>query len=117
MIALRWLTNILILLLVANIMPGVYFSSFWSVLITSIVFGLINAVVRPLMIILTLPINLITFGLFTLLINALMMWLASTIVKGFEINNFYSAFGAALLYWLFVTIINYIEKPRIKVKI
>ncbi len=115
MIALRWLINILILILVANLIPGVNFSSFWSVLVTSIIFGLINAVIRPFMILITLPINIITFGLFTLLINTLMIWLTSTIVKGFEIDNLTSAFWAALIYWLFVTIINYFEKPRIKV--
>ena len=109
---LRWILNSLILLLVAYIAPGVSFQSFWSVLITSLIFGIINAVIRPIMILLTLPINILTLGLFTLIINALMFWLASTIVKGFEVSGFWSAFLGALIYWIIVTIINFIEEPE-----
>lgn len=114
MILLRWLLNTLILVLVANLTPGVTIESFWSALITSVIFGLINAVIRPLMMLLTLPINILTLGLFTLVTNALMFWLAGTIVKGLTIDNFWSAFWAALLYWLIVMVINFIEKPKVK---
>jgi len=67
------------------------------------------------MIILTLPINIVTLGLFTLIINALMFWLTSTIVKGFEVTNFSAAFWGALVYWLIVTMINYVfsDKPKV----
>ena len=112
MLLLRWLLNTLILMLVAYIVPGVAFSSFWSALITSLIFGLINAVIRPLMIILTLPINILTLGLFTLIINALMLWLASSIVKGFEVANFAAAFWGALVYWLIITFINFLFEDR-----
>jgi len=111
MLLVRWLLNTLVLILVSIIVPGIQFSSFWSALITSAVFGLINALIRPLIIVLTLPINILTLGLFTLIINALMFWLASNIVKGFEVQNFASAFWGALVYWIIVTCINYIEKP------
>jgi len=109
---LRWLLNTFILMLVAYIVPGIGFASFWSALITSAVFGLINAIIRPLMIILTLPINILTLGLFTLIINALMFWLASTIVKGFDVANFAAAFWGALAYWVIITIINFIFADR-----
>ena len=99
-------------MLVAYIVPGIGFASFWSALITSAIFGLINAVIRPLMIILTLPINILTLGLFTLIINALMFWLASTIVKGFDVANFAAAFWGALAYWVIITIINFIFADR-----
>lgn len=112
MILLRWLLNTLILMLVANIVPGVSFSSFWSALITSLIFGLINAIIRPLMIILTLPINILTLGLFTLIINALMFWLASSVVKGFYVANFSAAFWGALVYWLIITLINLLFADR-----
>lgn len=112
MLILRWLLNTLVLMLVAYIVPGVTFSSFWSALITSAIFGLINAVIRPLMIILTLPINILTLGLFTLIINALMFWLASSIVKGFEVANFSAAFWGALVYWLIITLINFLFQDR-----
>ncbi|PIU24184.1 hypothetical protein COT12_02420 [Candidatus Berkelbacteria bacterium CG08_land_8_20_14_0_20_39_8] len=116
---LRWLLNTFILMFVAYIVPGVSFSGFWSALITSAIFGLINAIIRPLMIILTLPINIITLGLFTLIVNALMFWLASTIVKGFEVTGFAAAFWGALAYWIIIVVINYLFEDRptkIKVK-
>ena len=116
MILLRWILNTLILMLVANLTPGVSIESFWSALVASLVFGLINAVIRPIMLILTLPINILSLGLFTLVINALMFWLAGSIVKGLSIDSFWSAFFAAFLYWLIVMVINYIEKPRAKVR-
>lgn len=119
MMLLRWLLNTLILLLTANFVPGIFFASFWSALVTSLIFGLVNAVIRPIMIILTLPINIITLGLFTLIINALMFWLTSTIVKGFEVADFAAAFWGALIYWLIVTLVNYLfeDKPQVvKVK-
>lgn len=115
---LRWLLNTFILLLVALVVPGVTISGFWPALVTSAIFGFINAIIRPLMIVLTLPINVLTFGLFTLIINALMFWLASTIVKGFEVVNFPAAFWGALVYWLIITLINYIFQDRpTKVKV
>lgn len=116
---LHWLLNTSVLIIVAYIVPGISFSSFWSALITSAVFGVINAIIRPVMIFLTLPINILTLGLFTLIINAFMFWLASTIVKGFDVTNFGAAFWCALVYWLIITLINYLLEDRptkIKVK-
>ena len=115
MIFFRWILNTLILMLVANLTPGVSIESFWSALITSLVFGLINAIIRPIMLLLTLPINILSFGIFTLIINALMFCLVGTIVKGLSIDNFGSAFFAAFLYWLIIMVVNYIEKPKVKV--
>lgn len=109
---LRWLLNTLVLLLVSYIVPGIEFASFWSALITSLVFGLINALVRPLIILLTLPVNILTLGIFTLIINACMLMLASSIVKGFQVADFAAAFWGAVVYWIIVTVINYIEKPK-----
>jgi len=109
-ILLRWILNTLVLMIVSFIVPGIEFSSFWSALITSAVFGLINALVRPILLILTLPVNILTLGLFTLIINALMFWLAGSIVKGFYIQGFAAAFWGALVYWIIVTLINFLEK-------
>lgn len=109
---LRWLLNSFILILVAYLTPGVSFQSFWSALITAAVFGIINAFIRPLMLILTLPVNILTLGLFTLVINALMFWLTSAVVRGFQVSGFAAAFWGALIYWLIVTIINFISEPE-----
>lgn len=110
-VLLRWLLNTFVLIVVANLTPGVSFSSFWSALVTSAILGLVNAIIRPIMLILTLPINILTLGLLTFFINALMFWLTSMIVKGFEIRDFASAFWAALIYWLIILLINYLENP------
>jgi len=109
MILLRWLLNTLVLLLVGYLTPGIRFDSFWSALIAALVLGLLNALVRPILLLLTLPINILTLGLFTLVINALIFWLTSSIVKGFEIANFSSAFIGALIYTIIVMLINLIE--------
>ena len=106
MIILRWILNALILLLVSYIVPGIHFASNWSLFLTVIVFGLINALIRPLVILLTLPVNILTLGFLTLIINALMFWLTSTIVKGFQVDNFWAAFWGALVYWVITMIIN-----------
>ncbi len=99
MFIVRWVINTLAVMLAAYLVPGVSVTNFWAALITALVMGLINAIVRPLVIILTLPVNILTLGLFTLVINALMFWLASAIVPGFYVAGFWPAFGGALIFW------------------
>ena len=111
---LRWVLNTLVLLMISYLVPGVSFASFWSALITAAVFGIINATIRPIVILLTLPVNILTLGLLTFVINALMFWLASAVVKGFEVSNFTSAFWGALIYAIVVSLINYIDSPQPK---
>lgn len=96
----RWLVSALALMLVAYYVPGITVASFYSALIAALILGLINALIRPLLILFTLPINILTLGLFTLVINALMLWLASSIVKGFYVAGFWPAFWGALIMWL-----------------
>lgn len=97
---LRWLLNALALILVSYVVPGVAVASFYSALITALLIGFANAVIRPILILLTLPITLLTLGLFTFVINAAMIYLVSTIVKGFEVESFGAALLAALILWL-----------------
>lgn len=99
MFILRWVVNALAVMLAAYLIPGVSVTNFWSALITALVMGLINAIIRPLVILLTLPVNIITLGLFTLVINAGMFWLAAYLVPGFDIFGFWAAFGGALVFW------------------
>ncbi len=80
---LRWLISAATLMLVAYYVPGIAVVSFYSALIAALVLGLVNAILRPLAILFTLPVNILTLGLFTFVINALMFWFASSIVKGF----------------------------------
>ncbi len=93
---LRWLFSALSLMAVAYLVPGISVQSFYTALIAALVLGLINALIRPVLILLTLPVNILTLGLFTLIINALLFWLAATIVKGFGVAGFWPAFWGAL---------------------
>lgn len=90
------------LLVVAQLVGGVYVSGFGSALAGAIVLGIVNAVVRPIMILLTLPLTLLTLGLFLFVVNALMLWLVAALVPGMEIGGF----GAALLGSLLLTVLN-----------
>lgn len=103
---LRWLINTLALILVAWLIPGIEIRNFYSALMAALCLGIVNAIVRPILILLTLPINLLTLGLFTLFINALMFWFVASFVKGFEIVDFWVAFWAALIYWLITWLTN-----------
>jgi len=106
MMLIRWLLNAIMVILVTYIVPGISVKSFYTALIVALIYGILNAIIRPILVILTLPINLITMGLFTLVINAGLFWLVSSIVKGFEIASFWSAFFGALVLWLISFITN-----------
>ena len=96
---LRWILNALALLLVTRIVPGVTVDGFYAALIVALVLGVVNALIRPILIFLTLPINILTLGLFTFVINALLFWFVSTFVKGFHVSGFAAAFWGALVLW------------------
>lgn len=95
-----WILNAVALLVVAYILPGIVVANFWSAMWAALVLGLINMLVKPLFVLLTLPITIVTVGLFLFVINALMFWLAGSILKGFQVNGFWWAVGGALLYSL-----------------
>lgn len=112
-IILRWLLNTLALIIVAFLVPGLSIASYYSALIAALFLGIVNAVIRPIIIFLTLPINILTLGLFTLFINGFMFWIVASFVKGFDITNFWSAFFAALVYALITMLTNsVIREPK-----
>jgi len=90
------------LLVVANVVGGVQVSGFGAALTGALILGLVNAFVRPVMILLTLPLTIVTLGLFLFVVNALMFWLVAALVPGFQIRGF----GAALLGSLLLTVLN-----------
>lgn len=102
-IILNWLVYTVAILIVAYILPGVAVVSFVTALVLAVVLGVINAVLKPILLILTLPINILTLGLFTLVINALLVMLASMIVPGFVILNFWWA----LLFAVVLSVVNW----------
>ncbi|MDE1949705.1 MAG: phage holin family protein [Burkholderiales bacterium] len=99
-IIVRWLLLAAALLLVARLYPGVAVASFGSALIAAFVLGLLNTLVRPLLVLLTLPVTLLTLGLFLFVINALMFWTAGSVLAGFHVAGFGAALIGSLLYSL-----------------
>ena len=95
-----WLINALALIAVAYLMPGVAVSSFGAALVAALVLGLINAAVRPVLVLLTLPVTLLTLGLFILVLNGLLFWMVGTWLEGFEVAGFWSGVFGAILFSL-----------------
>lgn len=106
----RVLVNAAAIYVVALIVPGVDVDSVLTALGAGLVLGLINAVVRPILVVLTLPVTLLTLGLFLLVLNGLCLWLTSVVVTGFRVHGFWSAvFGALLVSivsWLLTTFVS-----------
>ena len=94
----RWLLLAAALLLVAHLYPGVRVSSFGAAMGAALVLGLLNALVRPLLVLLTLPVTLLTLGLFLFVINALMFWAAAWLLQGLEVSGFVAALVGSLIY-------------------
>jgi len=101
-IILRTAINALGLAIAAMILPGITIRGFGTLLFAALLMGLVSALLRPLVILVTLPITIVTFGLFLLVINAAMFGLVAAILQGFEVNGFF----AALFGWLIVSIVS-----------
>ena len=103
-ILVSWIVTTLAILVVTYVLPGVRVSSLGAAVVAAAILGILNALVRPILIILTLPLTIVTLGLFLFVINALMFQLAGSLVSGFHVDSFWSA----LLGSLIVSIISYI---------
>lgn len=95
-----WLINAVSLLAVAYLMPSIHVTSFFSALIAALILGLVNALIRPILVLLTLPVTVLTLGLFILVINGLLFWFVGSILNGFTVQDFTAGFLGALLYSL-----------------
>jgi len=94
---LTFLITPIVLLVATNIIPGVFVSSFYIAIVVGILLGILNVFVRPILIFFSLPITIITFGLFIFVINALLLWFVSTFISGLSFSGFLPAFITALL--------------------
>jgi putative membrane protein len=103
---LKWLLHAAALLAVAGLYSGVQVRSFAAALIAAFVIGLLNTIVRPVLVVLTLPVTLITLGLFLFVINALMFWAASGLLGGFHVSGFGAALIGSLIYSLLGVLID-----------
>ncbi len=108
---LEWLVIALTLILIANLLPGISVSSFGVALLAGVIIGLINIIIRPILSLLTLPINLVTLGLFSFILNALMFWLAAALVPGFEVHGFLSALIGSLIMSVIYALFEFILSP------
>jgi len=95
---LKWLLSAAALLLVAHLYSGVQVQNFTAALIAALVIGLLNTVLRPVLVVLTLPVTVLTLGLFLFVVNALMFWFASGLLAGFHVTGFAAALVGSLLY-------------------
>jgi len=93
-----WLVNAVALMAVAYLLPGVSVSSFITALVAALVLGLVNAVIRPILILLTLPVTLLTLGLFIFAINGLLFWFVGSFIAGFVVSGFWWGVGGAFAY-------------------
>lgn len=103
---LKWLLSAAALLAVAHFYSGVVVTSFTSALIAAFVIGLFNTFLKPILVILTLPVTLITLGLFMFVINALMFWAAASVLDGFHVRGFGAALLGSLIYSVFGIVID-----------
>jgi len=97
---LRWLLLAAALLLLANLKLGVTVASFGAAMVAALVLGLLNTLVRPLLVLLTLPVTVLSLGLFLFVINALMFWSAAGVLDGFKVTGFGAALIGSLIYSL-----------------
>ncbi len=105
----KWFLYALSLLFIAWIVPGISVAGFGAALLAAVVVAFVNIVIKPFIILLTLPVNILTLGLFTLIINALMFGLAAKLSPGFNIENFWAAFFGALIFSVLSIIISGID--------
>lgn len=96
----NWVFSAIVILLVSALVPGFSVNGFTTALIVALFLGILNALIKPILLILTLPINILTLGLFTFIINATLIWLVAQVVRGFTLSGFAPALIAALLLWL-----------------
>jgi len=94
----RLLINMVAILIISYLFPRlIKVDGFWAALIAALLLGIVNAILRPILVLLTLPITILTLGLFLLVINGLMLWLVSALVKGFQVNGFWAAVLGSIL--------------------
>jgi len=101
-----WLLHAAALWCVASLYDGVMLSGFGAALLAALLIGLLNMLLRPVLVLLTLPITLVTLGLFVFVINALMFWAASGVLDGFQVRDFGAALLGSLIYSVFGMVID-----------
>lgn len=107
----NWLLSAIAIVIVAYYVPGFKVDSFSTALVVALVLGIINTFIKPIILILTLPINILTLGLFTFVINATLILLVAQFVPGFTVVGFVPALIAAVILWLINTLVHFVAFP------
>ena len=113
----RWLINTLALVIVVLMVPGIHAQYGETVVLAALVLGFLNAFLRPVIILLTLPLHVMSLGFFTLVVNGLMLYAVSKIVEGFYVANFWSAFFGALFFSIISFVLGLFIDPHGKINI
>ena len=109
---LAWVFNAMALIAVAYPLPGITVDGFVSALIAALILGLVNTLIRPILLLLTLPITLVTLGLFILVINGFLFWFVGSVLKGFTVSGFWVGVAGAILYSVFSWALATLLPPR-----
>jgi putative membrane protein len=111
-ILLKWLIMAASILIAAKLITGVAITGVWAALWLAVFLAVINIVIKPVLILITLPINILTLGLFTFVINALLIWFSGTVIKGFEVEGFLPA----LFFSVVLSVVSYLLNALFKAK-
>ncbi len=110
----HWFLSGLAVVITAYLLPGIVLKGFFAALVVAVVLGFLNTIIRPILVVLTLPINILTLGLFTLVINASLVMLTSSLVPGFQVKDFWTAILFSLILWLVNSVLNVFEPKEEK---
>ena len=109
---LRLLINGIAFYCIALFVPGIHTNGFVAALFAAFIFGIVNAVIRPILLVLTLPLTIVTLGLFVIIVNALMFWLATWISPGFKVDGFMPALIGGIIMMIVGVVTNHLFKER-----
>jgi putative membrane protein len=109
---LRLLINGIVFYCIAVFVPGIHANGFGSAVLAAFIFGIVNAIVRPIVLLLTLPLTIVTLGLFIIIVNALMFWLATWIAPGFRVDGFTPALIGGIIMMIVGFITNHLLKEQ-----
>lgn len=102
----KWFVTFCAVLITERLLPGIYASGLGTLIVAALILGIFNAILRPVLLIITLPITILTFGLFALIINGLVLAITSALIPGFVVTGFWAAVWGALIISIFSAIIN-----------
>ncbi len=114
-----WIINTLAVAIASSIVPGIHYARFLDLLVASLLLGVLNSVLKPILMLVALPLLVFTLGLFMFVINALLLFLVGSIVKGFHVNSFWAAFWGALIISIVSVVLNSLTgsgKTRVQIR-